>query len=169
MPLLSLLPDHIQVIVPDNQLLIIEKYQGRKLSNVFLNQLLGFLGIAFWVYIFKILITLALWKFGIDWGYQQIMEIHGLEGFFDFVIYSAPFGITLCISLFIWAFWNFKRFHNKESRHESRLASIQDDAKWTDVNPELLQWGRQMQIVDCSYNQQGLLTGIQKALHLNAD
>lgn len=154
------LPYHIRVRCADNDPLIFERPSAQPKVARNLMVLMTGVGWTVWAYLWRPALTLGLWFFGVDsarfyWG--GAAEWHGVV---DFVLYVMPYGWALCAALLVWAFINYLRFRGSERRKARPLATVDADAEWAGLSPEVLIEGRQLKRIVCCHDEEGHLVGI---------
>ncbi len=121
-------------------------------------------GWTIWAYLWRPLLTLAVWGLGTEVATHQWIELDGLAGLADFAVNVMPYGWALCLSLLAWAAANYARFRGSERRRMRPLASVEDDAKWARVPVDALAEARLRKNLLCHHDDEGHLIGVVCAI-----
>ena len=157
---MSKTPKHIQVSTLNHRPLIFTTVHESSRSEKTIAFTINTLGWLVWLYLWKSVITTLAWFFGIRLIYQEWIVYRGWEGFPNFVEEIAPFGLVLCLSLWIWAAINIWRFRQEKRRTDIRYPSLLADSKWTALSELDLKNARSMQIIVCGHSHSGELTSV---------
>lgn len=155
------LPSHIRVRCADGHPLIFRRPTVPRRVSRRLMLVLTSLGWSAWLYLWRPLLTLAVWFLGGNVAEHQWIELAGSKGLLEFAVTVMPYGIALCLSLLVWAMINLIRFRGKERRKARPQATAVDDARWTLVMPKDLEFGRSLKNVVCHYDDHGTLNGVE--------
>lgn len=154
------LPQHIRVRCAEEHPLIFERPESQpKAARNAMMLLTGF-GWTIWLYLWRPVLTLLVWVFGVDVAHYQWVGLAGWRGLSDFALHTMPYGLALCAMLLLWASVNYVRFRGVDRRKERPLATLEADAAWTCVEPALLARGRQSKNLVCQHDGEGHLTGM---------
>lgn len=108
-----------------------------------------------WVYLWWPAITLILWLAGVRLARFRFLEEPGYRALFkDLSLYGTIAG-GLCAMLILWALLNWYRFGGQERRKAVPRASLEEQARAFDVEPDQLRLWRRAQVVVVSFNGDG--------------
>ena len=153
-------PKHIRVRCADGHPLIFRRPEAQPKAARRTMLLITGIGWTVWLYLWRPLLTLALWYFGGEVAEHQWIELAGWSGLLESALHVMPYGGALCAVLLTWALINYLRFHGKERRKARPLSSVEADATWTRVSPEVLAKGRQTKNLTCRYDEEGFLIAV---------
>ena len=122
------------------------------------------IGWTVWAYLWRPLLTLLVWGFGVEVAGHQWIELDGLAGLHDFTFHVMPYGWVLCAALLAWASANYWRFHGSERRKMRPLSSLEADSEWARVPLDALAEARLRRNLVCYHDEEGHLTGVVPAI-----
>lgn len=120
-------------------------------------------GTIIWLYLWKFMFTGLAWIFGFELAYEELIVRNGLLGLKSFSTDLMPFGLFLCIALWVWALFNLVRFRTKQRRHDANSPMISNDRVWTTVDSNDLEDARRGKILFCEHSPKGGLCAVTNA------
>lgn len=158
------LSDHIQVYIENNkQPLIFNGSTKQPLVQKIGLFSINAIGTVIWLYLWKFLFTGLAWIFGVELAYEELIVRNGLMGLKSFATDLMPFGLILCVALWLWALFNLVRFHAKQRRHDANTPVISNDSLWTTVDSNDLANARRGKIIFCEHTTKGGLCTVTNA------
>ncbi len=157
---MKILPDNIRIYLINQQPLIFTSIKKGSLPEKISFYSVNILGVAVWIYLCKFLFAGLIWILGFNLIYFQWIERNGLEGVKNFAGDTMPFGLSLCLALWLWALFNSWRFRTNKRRQDVKLPSLEQDCLWTTVNPETLAAARTKKNLLCGHTSTGELSSV---------
>lgn len=151
---------NIQVTVVNNRPLIFTQVRHNSRSEQAISMIANAIGWIIWLYFWKVLITSLAWYLGLRLAYDEWIVYGGWKALGTFLEFTAPYGLALCLVLWLWALQDIWRFRKEIRRVDIRYPSLKKDCLWTNVSPGGLQKARTHKILACRHDAFGKLTAI---------
>ena len=149
---------NIQVTLLNDRPLIFKKVRHHSRSELYISLLTNALGWAIWLYFWKVLLTSIAWYFGLRLAYDEWVIYGGWKALVLFLEFTAPYGLALCLVLWVWAIQDIWRFQKDIRRRDVRYPSIQADLLWTTISRQDLEKARTEKILKCAHDANGELS-----------
>lgn len=148
---------NIQVSLLNERPLIFSKVRQSSNSEFIISIVANTVGWGIWLYFWKVLFTSIAWSLGLQLAYQDWILFGGWKKFESFVEQTAPYGLTLCCLLWIWALQDIWRFRKEIRRRDILRPSLEKDCHWTKMSPKELEGARREKILLCTHDAHGEL------------
>lgn len=144
----------------DYRRLIIETPKLQTLKHRFSSSLVTFVFWVFWLYLWQPLVSIIAWAMGVRIFYTNMISLGGIGGFLKLLgIYTLVVCI-IAVVFFGWAYYNNRRFKNKQRRGKFWKISFTNLAERYNLTEE--------QVLDCKvsrrivvhFDEAGKITGV---------
>ena len=118
--------------------------------------LLGSITLIFWMawfYLWIPLISILAWFFGIKIFEYHMIELEGYKDLIALLGWYATAIILLGGSLIVWATYNIQRFKQSTRRNSRLEVSVEDQAKYFQVDAKDVRIWRESQMVVIGHNE----------------
>jgi len=137
--------------------LIIDKPELQSPQKKIFFSMLTFIFWVIWFYIWLPLVSLIAWLLGIDFFYEHMIILGGIDGLISEISWYGTIITLSALTLVAWSVYNMMRFRNKNRRSSLKQISLEDQSDYFKLETEALKTCQQEKRVVISVDEEDRL------------